>query len=165
MLRGLKCHGNLKAFGRGFEICSAWPFASPSLLLPELLTVARLLLFSTLQNSNYWKGQGGLRARVQQCLRGCASPRRPGSGAVRRGGAVLLGFYLDENILTNNQETNSSAAWEGEGELKGQACPWAPYRSHRQGRSFTDGMVVTNTVREEMPSQVLGPVFSHWCRT
>lgn len=106
LLRGLKCHGSLKALSRRFEICSAWSFAPLSLVLPELLIVPRLLLFSTLQNSNYWKVQGGLRARIQRCLRGCASPGRPGSGAVRMGGAVPLGFYLDENILTNDQETN-----------------------------------------------------------
>lgn len=129
MPRGLKYHRSLKALRREFEICSAWPFATPSLFLSELLTDPRPLLFSTLQNSDYWKGRGGLRARVQQCFLSRASPRRPGSGAVRTGGAVPLRFYFDENILTNVQETNSSAPWEGEGELKGQACLWAPPRS------------------------------------
>jgi len=64
MPRGLKCHGSLKALRRRFEICSAWLFAPLFLFLPEFLVVPRLLLFSALQNRNYWKGQGGLRARV-----------------------------------------------------------------------------------------------------
>lgn len=85
---------------------------------------------------------------------------------MRTGGGVPLGFYLEENILTNKQKTNSSVAWEEEGELKSQACPWASQRSLDPGEwSFSDGMVVTNTGREEMPSRVLGPVFSHWCHT
>lgn len=49
------------------------------------------------------------------------------------GGAVPLALHLDENILSNDQETNSSAVWEEEGELKGQTCPWAPQRPLGRG--------------------------------
>lgn len=46
-----------------------------------------------------------MRARVQRCLRAVPAP----GGA---GGAIPLGFYLDENILTSEQETNSSVTQE-----------------------------------------------------
>lgn len=66
------------------------------------------------------------------------------------------GFYLDENILTDDQETNSCATWEERGGwLKGQAC-LRVLETIKAGRGGLAGaMVGISTGREEMPSAVL----------